>query len=102
LTRIFPLSRISWRDSRYSALVFLRCIFRSRLLRSRFASLQRELLSLIVLHCVGKGVVVGAAVGGNFAQQEIQVARGGHRSAAGLIFRRVGRVIALDRRSGGR
>src|SRR4029077_10084370 len=33
---------------------------------------------------------------------EIQVARGGHRAAAGLIFRRECGVVALDRRSGGR
>jgi len=49
---------------------------------------------LVVLDGAEEGVVVGGAVGGDLARQEIQVARGGDRAGAGLVIGGEGGVIA--------
>src|SRR5216684_3323638 len=62
---------------------------------------EGEELGLVGLDGMEEGVVVGGAGGGNFAQQEIDVTRGGDGLASSGVLGAEGSVIAVDGRTRG-
>ena len=62
---------------------------------------EGEVLGLVVPDGAEEGVVVGGALGGDFSQKKIDVARGGDGQAFGGVLRSESGVIALDGGSGG-
>src|SRR5262249_37645971 len=63
---------------------------------------QAEELGLIVLDGAEEGVVVGGAVGGEFAGDEVDVTGGGDGVGVGGVLRREGGIVAVYVGSGGR
>ena len=62
---------------------------------------QGEVLRLIGLDGVEEGGVVGGAIGGDLAVEEIDVAGGADDGVLGAVARGEGGVVAIDHRAGG-